>query len=197
MAVKPSNANAFPHELLSSREAAAGVLRWYAAHVPRGREEAFAEKCRRIISAEVLEDCFFPKCEKFMKRQGGWVVEEAPLFSEYFFLATRDARALAKELATLSFPVVLIGRDGRTFAPLAKDAQTWLAGALDNRHVLRASTGVIEDGALRVQRGPLCGHEADVRRIDRHKRVAYVGLCDRDGSGGFQLRAALDVPQKS
>lgn len=197
MAVKPSGRNAFPDELLSLREVTAGALRWYAAHVPQGREEAFADKCRRIISAEVLEDCFFPKCEKFMKRQGSWVVEEAPLFSEYFFLATRDVRALAKELATLSFPVLLIGRDRRTFAPLAADVQTWLAGVLDNRHVLRASTGVIEDGVLRVQRGPLRGHEADVRRIDRHKRVAYVGLCDRDGSGGFTLRAALNVPQKS
>ena len=194
---KPSQANAFPPELLSSHDAAAGALRWYAAHVPQGREEAFAEKCRRIISNEVLEDCFFPKCEKFMKRHGSWVVEEVPLFSEYFFLATRDVRALAKELATLSFPVLLIGGDGRSFAPLAADAQTWLAGALDGRHVLRASTGVIEDGALKVQRGPLRGREADVRRIDRHKRMAYVGLGGRDGSGGFTLRAALNVPQKS
>lgn len=187
----------FPKGLLSSRDAAAGALRWYAAHVPQGREEAFAEKCRRIISDEVLQDCFFPKCEKFMKRQGVWTVEEVPLFSEYFFLATRDVRALTKELATLSFPVLLIGRDGRSFAPLAQDAQAWLSAALDSRHVLRASTGVIEDGALRVQQGPLRGREADVRRIDRHKRLAYVGLCDRDGSGGFTLRAALNVPQKS
>ena len=97
----------------------------------------------------------------------------------------------------LSFPVLLIGGDGRSFAPLAADAQTWLAGALDGRHVLRASTGVIEDGALKVQRGPLRGREADVRRIDRHKRMAYVGLGGRDGSGGFTLRAALNVPQKS
>ena len=197
MAAKPSQANAFPQKLLSSRSAAAGALRWYAAHVSQGREETFAERCRRIISSDVLEDCFFPKCEKFMKRHGSWVVEEVPLFSEYFFLATRDVRALAKELATLSFPVLLIGDGGRSFAPLADDVQEWLAGALDGCHVLRASTGVIEDGALRVQRGPLRGREADVRRIDRHKRMAYVGLADRDGSGGFMLRAALNVPQKS
>ena len=151
MAVKPSNANAFPHELLSSREAAAGVLRWYAAHVPRGREEAFAEKCRRIISAEVLEDCFFPKCEKFMKRQGSWVVEEAPLFSEYFFLATRDVRALAKELATLSFPVMLThvraAGEGRADVACRRPRQPPCAARQHGRHRGRRAEGAARSAA--------------------------------------------------
>ena len=61
--------------------------------------------------------------------------------------------------------------------------------------MLRASEGAIRAGGLSVARGPLKGSEGRVRRIDRHKSLALVGL---GGPGeGFLLRAALSVPRKS
>ena len=61
--------------------------------------------------------------------------------------------------------------------------------------MLRASEGFIEDGRLVVERGPLVGQERRIRRIDRHKSLALVGLGRPEE--GFLLRAALSVPRKS
>lgn len=171
-----------------------GEARWYAVHVAQGSEEATARKCRQLVSSDVLEECFVPKYEKYLKRNGSWRLVVDPLFSEYFFVATRDVRALSKELGRLSFPAVLIGGTDEGYAPLSFGVQAWLEGAFDDAHVLRASEGAIEQGVLKVKSGPLRGREGDVRKINRHKRMAYVRF--DDGADGFLLRAALNVPAK-
>ena len=73
--------------------------------------------------------------------------------------------------------------------------KAWLEAALDSSRILRASEGRIEGGVLTVERGPLRGSERIVRKVDRHKRMAYVGL--GDGDSEFLLRAGLSVPSKS
>ncbi len=169
-------------------------LRWYAIHVSEGAEDTTAQKCRKLIDKSLLEDCFVPKCEKYFKRQGSWQLITLPLFGEYFFVATRNVRALSQELAKLSVATSFAGRNGLDVNPLSSEVQTWFESVLDGGYVLRASEGVIEGGALRVVRGPLCGQEGKVRKINRHKRLAYVGL--EEGSNAFLLRAALNVPEK-
>ncbi|MEI3229968.1 MAG: hypothetical protein V8S24_01170 [Gordonibacter pamelaeae] len=74
--------------------------------------------------------------------------------------------------------------------------QAWLESALDDAHVLRASEGRIEGGVLRVERGPLRGCEGRVRKIGRHKRMAYLRF-DEGGDGDCVLQAALNVPVKN
>ena len=74
--------------------------------------------------------------------------------------------------------------------------QAWLESVLDEAHVLRASEGRIEGGVLQVERGPLRGCEGRVRKIDRHKRMAYLRF-DEGGEGDCVLQAALNVPVKN
>ena len=117
------------------------------------------------------------------------------MFRGYALLASRDGRGLARAVARLSFPVSLAGRRGRSLLPVETEVQRWLEEALDSSHVLRTSEGFIEDGRLVVERGPLVGQECRIRKIDRHKSLALVGL---GGPGeGFLLRSALSVPRKS
>ena len=59
-------------------------------------------------------------------------------------------------------------------------------------HVIPISEGVIEGGRLRVQFGPLAGLEPLVRRIDRHRRLAWL-----DAGSGRQLAVGLEVTAKS
>lgn len=183
----------FPHCLLSAHPSSDGELRWYAVRVPAGCEDDFAEKCRKELGADVLEDCFAPRRERYVRRQGAWQVELAPLFSGHVFAASRDAAALAEALGRLPFSASIAGGEGCGPVPLAAGVQAWLASAFDGAHVLRASEGRIEGGVLTVERGPLRGGERVVRKIDRHRRTAYVELGD---GGGFLLRAALTVPKK-
>lgn len=195
MEQKATKGDALPSGFLSVRAPRDGRVRWYAVRVPAGRESSFAEDCRRAIGPDLLEDCFVPRYERYTKRQGVWRVETVPMFSGYAFAATRDVRALARAFGRLSFAEQPVGRRGSSYAPLSRDVQAWLEAALDSSRVLRASEGRIEGGVLTVERGPLRGSERIVRKVDRHKRMAYVGL--GDGDSEFLLRAGLSVPSKS
>ena len=185
-----------PMGFLSEGPSRDGDLRWYAIHVSEGREDAVASKCRKLLSSDILEDCFVPKYERFMKREGAWRLIVTPMFSEYVFVATRDVQALSKALRQLSFPAPLVGRRGHSYAPLSPGIQRWLESSLDDAHVLRASEGCIEGGILHVERGPLRGSESRVRKINRHKRMAYLRF-DEGGEEVCMLQAALNVPVKN
>lgn len=169
-------------------------LRWYAVHVPDGAEDITAQKCRKLVDKTLLADCFVPKYEKFFRRQGTWELVTLPLFNEYFFVATRNVGMLSKELAKLSVTASFAAKNERDVAPLSSEVQAWFESVLDAGHILRASEGVIEGGALKVVRGPLRGQEDKVRKINRHKRLAFVGL--EEGDNAFLLRVALNVPDK-
>lgn len=185
-----------PTGFFSDAPSREGAVRWYVLHVPEGREDAVASKCRQLLGSDILEDCFVPKYEKYLKREGVWRVVVNPMFSEYVFVATRDVHALSKALARLSFPAPLVGRRGRSYAPLSPFVQEWLESTLDDAHVLRASEGCIENGILQVKQGPLRGCEGRVRKINRHKRMAYLRFDEGDGESCV-LQAALNVPVKN
>ncbi len=60
------------------------------------------------------------------------------------------------------------------FCPLTADERDWFLAFSDAAHVVRMSEGVIEGDTVRVTRGPLMGREGLIRKIDRHKRRAYL-----------------------
>lgn len=173
----------------------AGALRWYAVRARAGREEAVAARVRGALPPGVFEGCFAPRYEKYMRQQGTWRLVVDPLFREYLFVAARDARALSRALGRLSFPVELAGGRGGVPSALSPNVQAWLSSALDAQCVLRASEGVIKGGSLVVVRGPLAGQERLIKSVNRRKRMAYVRF--EEGEGGFLLKAALSVPEKS
>ena len=196
MGVQALHGNALPLDLFAyeDRFPQRGE-RWYAVYAGEGREEAESSKLRKVLAGDALSDCFVPRLEKYVRRDGAWQLASEPMFKGYFFVATRDMDALSEELAKLSWHVPVAGRGPQGYAHLSDEVRRFLANALDGNHVLRASEGVIEGGELAVSRGPLRGRERSVRKINRHKRMAWLGLSDR--SDACVLRAALNVSAKS
>ena len=47
---------------------------------------------------------------------------------------------------------------------------------MDGNHTVRMSEGYISGDKITVTRGPLMGFEGDIRKIDRHKRRAYIDV---------------------
>lgn len=170
------------------------TMRWYAAYAGEGKEDALASTLASMLPSKVLAEAFCPKWEMLMKRRGEWIKVERAMFPGYVILASKDPRALARELSRLSFPVPVAGKRGRSLSSVEPEVQAWLERSLDVRHVLRASEGVIHAGELTVKRGPLQGSERQVRKVDRHKSMAWIGLGNTDSQ--FLLRAALAVPKK-
>lgn len=177
----------------TGRRTPRGTLRWYPVRVPEGREAASAERLRKLVPASVLDDAFAVQRERWFKRAGAWTVQIVPLYRGYVFAASRDAAGLGQALARLGLRSDAHQPDGR-LTPLADDVREWIASAMDERRVLRASEGVIEGGKLRVQTGPLAGRESSVAKIDRHRRTCTVRI---GGKSGTVEHMALNVPQRS
>lgn len=184
-----------PMGLPCGKRSPQGRLRWYVLRVPEGREQTTAEHLRRILPNSVLDAVCAPRVERWLKRAGVWFTSTKPLYPGYLFAATRNVAALNKALGTLSFTVQLVGAQGSSFAPLADEAAAWFQSVMDDTHVVRTSTGVIEDGQLHVLAGPLVGREQSVVRVDRHKRSCLVQV--GAGEHAFIERLALAVPQKT
>ena len=65
---------------------------------------------------------------------------------------------------------------GNEVVPLNLEEVDFLKQLGCEEQVVEVSEGVIEGGTWFVTRGPLQGLEGCIRKIDRHKRVAYLGI---------------------
>ena len=172
-----------------------GRARWYLLRMPEGREASTCAELRRLLPESILADAFVLRKERWMKRGGTWFLEPVNMYRGYAFAISSDAAGLAKSLARLTLPVELVGTEARSWAPLADEAAAWYAAAMDSSHVIRSSTAVIVDGALRVQSGPLVGQESRISKVDRHRRRCQVRV--GEGDSAFTEQAPIDVPFKS
>lgn len=163
------------------------TTQWFVLSVPEGREAASAQRCAKCANTAV-QACIAPQREKLCKVNGVWHTELKPLFAGYIFATSNDADQLATALQSVR------GVRLASKAPLDSAASEWLASALDEGGVLRASEGAIHSGQLTVTRGPLQGREAFVQKVDRRKRQALVSL--GRGEQQFSFLAALSVPTK-
>ena len=175
------------------------AAQWYVAQVASGKEASTARLCERFVGTPVCEACFAPECEVMWKTGGQWELKRKLLFPGYLFFVTKDVDALNDELRKIPAMARLLGApcDGATsdvassavtdngtvvrswrersaFMPLTADERDWFLAFSDAAHVVRMSEGVIEGDTVKVTRGPLVGREGLIRKIDRHKRRAYL-----------------------
>ena len=67
----------------------------------------------------------------------------------------------------------MLTQDGKII-PLSADDETWLTCLAGPSHVVEPSFGVMEGDEVAIVEGPLKGFETQIKKIDRHKRLAYV-----------------------
>lgn len=176
------------------KRAAHGRSRWYLVHAPK-REQSTCERVRKLIPPVLLDDAFVMRKERWRKHAGDWECYSEDMYQGYFFVATKDVDGLSKELSRLSFPAHIAKGDGRSYAPMAVEVQRWYERMMDDSHTIRTSTGIIVDGQLQLQEGPLLGQEDHVVKVVRQKRMCMVAV--GDGASGFEERVPLVVPFKS
>ena len=130
---------------------------WYVAQVQAGRESSTLEMCRRLVPPSVMEDCFMPEYEVMWKIRGEWRLVKRLLFPGYLFFVTDDPEALNRELSRVPMPIRLLGNEENSFFPLTGKERDWFLSFMDGNHTVRMSEG-------------------DIRKIDRHKRRAYIDV---------------------
>ena len=107
--------------------------------------------------------------------RGEWATLRKVLFPGYVFIVTEEHEELYKNLKTVIGLTKLLGT-GREIVPLTEKEQKLLEKMCGRGHVVEMSEGVIEQSQVKVMRGPLMGMEGYIRKIDRHKRKAWLEL---------------------
>lgn len=148
---------------------------WYVIQVRTGTEEVIRKQCENIIEKEILDRSFIPYCEQMKRYQGEWHKEKTILFPGYVFLVSGDEEKLYHRLKKVVGLTKLIGT-GREIVPLNEAEVEFLLEFGMEKQIVSMSEGIIENDKVVIITGPLKGNEGLIRKIDRHKRRAYLEI---------------------
>ncbi len=149
---------------------------WYVVQVRTGTEENIRIQCGKRLTGDTLSNCFIPYYEERKRRQGSWKTEKKILFPGYVFLDTEDICEAAAALRNVIGLTKVLGFDGEEAIPLTEAEVEFLRQFGGENQVAEMSEGIIEGTQVMIYSGPLKGKEALIKRIDRHKRKAYLEL---------------------
>lgn len=171
---KPAASAASVAHRAASRVVSRTASRLYVVQVMGGAEERTRRLVLRTIG-DVVDDCFTPLYEAKRAERGQWRTVRKQLLPGYVFIQTSCPDEAALKLKSVPAFTRLLGSNGERFMPLAPDEVAWLNAFTDvETHVVQMSEGFIEGDRVLVTRGPLKGHELEIKRIDRHKREAEL-----------------------
>lgn len=90
-------------------------------------------------------------------------------------------------------------RIGGDFNPIYEEERAILKMLIDENNCIRMSCGIIVDNRLIVEKGPLNNCQTYITRIDRHKRIAELGIElwkePRRIKAGLEVRAKLTASE--
>lgn len=170
-------------------------MRIYAIQVASGQEAKVEELIRRFIDESMIGEIFVPRFESMRRWKGEWNKRTERLTPGYLYVETSDAEKLALQLRRVPAFTKVLGNN-EVFIPLNDEEVAWLkAFTGGDRRVIEMSEGIVEGGKVIVLRGPLRGHEAEIKRIDRHRRLAEleVSMLGRMKT----IRLGLEIISKS
>ncbi|MEG0290987.1 MAG: antiterminator LoaP [Erysipelotrichaceae bacterium] len=147
---------------------------WYVIQVRGGYEEKIVKQCELLIDKEILEECFIPKYKQLIKKEGKWKETEQILFKGYLFLISDQVNELFMQLKKIPDLTKMLGRVEKEIYPIQDQEVEFLKTFGKEDHVVDMSVGYITGDKIVVREGPLKGKEGSIKKIDRHKRIAFI-----------------------
>ena len=170
-------------------------MSWYFIETERFQEEQVKEA---LLNSQF--DAFVPKKEMYFKKGDltmltlrflfpGTVLIHDPASPPQF---AKKLNAWLDQKQPISEGV---HREIDAYFSLASDEKETLEQLLDEKKILRFSTGIIRNKELHVLKGPLQGHEKEIQKIKRHQRLATlpIKLCGQT----IPLILGLEVIEKN
>ncbi len=148
---------------------------WYVIQTSTGKEEKIKLECEQRISKEILSHCVLPLYEEKIKYKGQWHIHKKKLFPGYLFLISDNLDELYKQLKKVEAMTKLLGT-GDDIIPLTQNEIDFLLRFTGDEELVKMSQGIIIGDKVTILSGPLKGMESTIKKIDRHKRKAWLNL---------------------
>lgn len=147
--------------------------------------------CRQDLSEAAVKDVFVLSYDRMRRYEGTWHMEKGLLFPSYVFLESDNEELLLEELCKTTEAE---GQKNGLF-PIGMEEENFLKKLCGESYHLKMSRGVIRKGNMQIMEGPLKGMENRIRRIDRHKRLAKVGVIMKPDC--HSIPAGLEITEKT
>jgi transcriptional antiterminator NusG len=166
---------------------------WYVMQVRSGTEHKTLAKLISLANPQILEKGFVPLYEQKKRYQGQWHVEEKILFPGYVFLITDQIDNLVQELSRILGASNIL-KTGDEIVPLSEQEVDLMQRMGRKEQKIEMSIGIIENDKVQITSGPLVGMEGLIKKINRHKRIAWLSLEMFGGATDFQV--GLEIIKK-
>lgn len=122
-------------------------------------------------------DAFVPQLEYYRRDIDGYAYK--PLFANYVFVkASIDQRSfdlLLSHMIEVRDDIIAQLKYEEVSA-LREEEVRLLEQLLDDSHVLRMSKAVLKEKRAKVYEGPLKRFEKNIKKVDKHNRLAYLDI---------------------
>ena len=154
---------------------------YYVIHVKTGKEQETIDDILKYKSHESTFDVFSPFRKENRKYNGQLKEVLVRCFPGYIFVETDDIKQLFKDLYWIPGYTRILGREGLTdnFLPLDKEESRMidiLYNASTGRTTPISNIEVYEGDKIRILDGPLAGVDANIVKVNLHKRVVKVAF---------------------
>lgn len=151
----------------------------YVLFVQAGRERKVEQFLRKLLDIHVFVP-FVPSYERLFKISGTVKKELKALFPGYVFIESevleQEFLKIIGDLIHISNNIISILRYSDTEIAMRESERRVLFNLWNPEHCIAASIGIIEGDKIHITKGPLKGYESRVRKINRHKRQAWIEL---------------------
>ena len=165
---------------------------WYVVQTVAGHEYKVESYLNKRLNSSVYTP-FIPLHEKILSGNGYYKKETKPLFSGYVFIESETS------IAEVLQDIRQIGSLTGTYMKLltntvSEDERINLLRLYSRKNCVESSIGIIVGDRIIVKEGPLIGMESIIRKIDRHKRIAFIEVSI---FGDLRMvKVALEITEK-
>ena len=163
---------------------------WYVVQTMAGSEEEVRRQAQLLIPEVEFRILYRIGSFKF---RGEWTTKSLIMFPGYIFVITDDPSSVMMKLRKIEKFARMVKFDDM-FIPVSAEEQRILSRMSGDDDTIDTSTGIIEGDRILVKEGPLIGLESRIKRIDRHKRLAYVEFSM--GSRDVEVELGLSIVEK-
>lgn len=152
-------------------------MRWYVIQTMAGQEEAIKQMAEKYMPNDCQEEYRLIYYIRKKRYQGRWHEIKEMLLPGYLFLVADSpwpARERLKKI--MKFSKLLRNYEENEIYPISKEEEQFLKRLAGDGTEVGMSYGMIEGDTVRIIAGSLMGMEAVIRKIDRHKRIAYIEM---------------------
>lgn len=168
---------------------------WYVIQVVGGQERAVLRQIEQLADTTTYNSCFVPQYELKKNFRGVWKYCKKILFPGYVFVDTKNPSIFRKELWKVSRMTKLLRDGSEHFIPLTEEDKAVISAFVGNDdYVMKMSEGIVEGDKIIILKGPLMGHSGLVKKINRHKKIAFlkIFMFGRE----ISLKAGLEIVKK-